>query len=232
MDFSAFLRSLENSGLATSPAGLSVHFPFIESVHVMALALVFGSILVVDLRALGIASTNRSFTRLSTELLRITWGAFAVSALTGSLMFVTNARVYAHNTAFQVKMVLLALAGLNMALFHPTAGWSVSRWDRYRPRKRAGSPPQRRWSYGWGTYWPVPSLASRQPERRPREAPVSTVNFDDFLNNAPASGASRLQDLHGDHSTVSTLRRDSWPIHVSTLEDGHVMSAAAAGWCR
>ena len=30
---------------------------------------------VVDLRALGIASTHRPFTRLSTELLRITWGA-------------------------------------------------------------------------------------------------------------------------------------------------------------
>jgi hypothetical protein len=37
--------------------------------------------------------------------------AFAVSAVTGSLMFVTNARVYAHNTSFRVKMVLLALAG-------------------------------------------------------------------------------------------------------------------------
>ncbi len=126
MDFSAFLKSLEDSGLANSLRGSLYYFPFLESVHVMALAVVFGTILVVDLRALGIASTHRPFTRMSTELLRITWGAFAVSALTGSMMFITNARVYAHNTSFRVKMVLLALAGINMAVFHLTAGRSVA----------------------------------------------------------------------------------------------------------
>jgi len=50
--------------------------------------------------------------------------------LTGTLMFMTNARVYAGNTSFRVKMVLLLLAGLNMAFFHLTAGRSVARWVR------------------------------------------------------------------------------------------------------
>ncbi len=190
MDFSAFLRSLENSGLATSLRGSLYYFPFIESVHVMALALVFGSILVVDLRALGIASTNRSFTRLSTELLRITWGAFAVSALTGSLMFVTNARVYAHNTAFQVKMVLLALAGLNMALFHLTAGRSVSRWDRATAPKAGRITAAASLVLWLGIILAGRVIGFTTTGAQAKEAPVSTVNFDDFLNNAPASGAS------------------------------------------
>ncbi len=130
MDFSVFLESLEDSDLAVSLRGSLYYFPFLESIHVMALGVVFGTILIVDLRALGIASTNRSFARMSTELLRITWGAFALAALTGSLMFVTNARVYAHNTAFQIKMALLTLAGLNMAIFHLTAGRTVTSWDK------------------------------------------------------------------------------------------------------
>jgi hypothetical protein len=189
--FSAFLKSLEDSGLASSLRGSLYYFPFIESVHVMALALVFGSILVVDLRALGIASTHRAFTRLSTELLKITWGAFAVSALTGSLMFVTNARVYAHNTAFQVKMVLLALAGLNMALFHLTAGRSVASWDQSPTAPKAG-----RITAGASlALWLGIILAGRvigftTTGAQAKEAPVSTVNFDDFLNNAPSSAAS------------------------------------------
>ena len=191
MDFSAFLKSLEDSGLATSLRGSLYYFPFIESVHVMALALVFGTILVVDLRALGVASTNRSFTRVSTELLRITWCAFAISALTGSLMFVTNARVYAHNTAFQVKMVLLALAGLNMAVFHLTAGRHVATWDQAPKAPKAG-----RITAGASlALWLGIILAGRvigftTTGAQAKEAPVSSVNFDDFLNNAPSSGAS------------------------------------------
>jgi hypothetical protein len=191
VDFSAFLKSLEDSGLAMSLRGSLYYFPFIESVHVMALGVVFGTILVVDLRALGVASTNRPFTRLSSELLRITWGAFAVSALTGSLMFVTNARVYAHNTAFLIKMVLLAIAGLNMAVFHLTAGRSVASWDQAPAAPKAG----RITAAASLALWLGIILAGRvigftTTGAQAKQAPVSTVNFDDFLNSSPASAPS------------------------------------------
>jgi hypothetical protein len=191
VDFSAFLKSLEDSGLASSLRGSLYYFPFLESVHVMALGLVFGTILVVDLRALGIASTQRPFTRMSTELLRITWGAFAVSALTGSLMFITNARVYAHNTSFRVKMLLLALAGLNMAVFHLTAGRSVATWDNAPAAPKAG-----RVTAGASlALWLGIILAGRvigftTTGAQAKQAPVSTVNFDDFLNSTPSSAPS------------------------------------------
>ena len=191
MDFSAFLKGLEDSGLANSLRSSLYYFPFLESIHVMALGVVFGTILVVDLRALGIASTHRPFTRLSTELLRLTWGAFAISALTGSLMFITNARVYAHNTSFQVKMILLALAGVNMAVFHLTAGRSVATWDQAPTAPRTG-----RITAGVSLgLWLGIILAGRvigftTTGAQAKEAPVSTVNFDDFLNNAPSSAPS------------------------------------------
>jgi hypothetical protein len=191
VDFSAFLKSLEDSGLANSLRGSLYYFPFLESVHVMALGVVFGTILVVDLRALGIASTHRPFTRMSTELLRITWGAFAISALTGSMMFITNARVYAHNTPFQVKMALLALAGINMAAFHLTAGRSVATWDKAPAAPKAG-----RVTAGVSlALWLGIIVAGRvigftTTGAQAKQAPVSTVNFDDFLNNAPSSAAS------------------------------------------
>jgi hypothetical protein len=191
VDFSAFLKGLEDSGLANSLRSSLYYFPFLESIHVMALGVVFGTILVVDLRALGIASTHRPFTRLSTELLRLTWGAFAISALTGSLMFITNARVYAHNTSFQVKMILLALAGVNMAVFHLTAGRSVATWDQAPTAPRTG-----RITAGVSLgLWLGIILAGRvigftTTGAQAKEAPVSTVNFDDFLNNAPSSAPS------------------------------------------
>jgi hypothetical protein len=193
LDFSAFLKSLEDSGLAVSLRSSLYYFPFLESIHVMALAVVFGTIVVVDLRALGIASRERPFSRISGELLRLTWGAFAVSVATGALMFITNARVYAHNTSFRVKMVLLALAGLNMAVFHLTAGRSMPSWDRSATAPRAG----RITAAASICLWLAIILAGRvigftTTGAQAKEAPAPTMNFDDFLSgpgSAPAASS-------------------------------------------
>lgn len=195
MDISGWLKSLEDSGVAASIRSSLYIFPFLESVHVMALALVFGTILVVDLRVLGLASTHRSFARMSSELLRITWGAFAVSVLTGSLMFLTNARVYAHNTSFRVKMLLLALAGLNMAIFHLTAGKSVARWDRAPTAPRAGRITGAL-SIG---LWIAIILAGRvigftTTGAQAKEEAPPVGNFEDFLSNTPGSGSAPAPD--------------------------------------
>lgn len=193
MDISAWLKSLEDTGLASGIRNSLYIFPFLESVHVMALSLVFGTIVVVDLRALGIASAHRSFSRMSSELLRITWGAFVVAALTGALMFTTNARVYFHNTSFRVKMLLLALAGLNMAIFHLTAGKSVARWDHARA-PRAG----RITGALSIALWVAIILAGRvigftTTGAQAKEAPPPVGNFDDFLNSTPGSAPAAAQ---------------------------------------
>lgn len=197
---SAWLQSLEETGLASGVRDSLYIFPVLESIHVMALSVVFGTIMIVDLRLLGIASINRSFARISAELLRITWGAFAVAALTGTLMFMTNARVYADNSSFRVKLVLLALAGLNMAFFHLTAGKTVARWDK------APSSP------GLGkvaatvslAIWIAVIFAGRvvgftTTGAQARQAAPLPVDFDDFLTGtpAPAAGSPVAQPMAG-----------------------------------
>jgi len=93
-------------------------FPAIESVHVIAFVIVVGSILVVDLRLLGLASRRRSAEDLTRQLLPLTWLAFAVAAAAGLLLFAAKPVTYTANTFFLSKLVLLALAGVNMAAFH------------------------------------------------------------------------------------------------------------------
>jgi len=125
------LQSLEALPVAESIRRSLYLFPTLEAIHVVALALVFGTILVVDLRIVGIASTERPFSRVSGDMLKWTWAAFALAALTGSLMFITNARVYWDNTFFRAKMLLILLAGINMLIFQMTVGRSRE-WDRER----------------------------------------------------------------------------------------------------
>lgn len=108
-------------------------FPVIESLHVLAIALVFGTILIVDLRLLGVAAHRSGVRRLIAELLPFTWAAFALAVVTGSLMFMSNAVAYAANTEFRLKLVALAVAGLNMAWFHSTAYRRIDQWDEVLP---------------------------------------------------------------------------------------------------
>src|SRR5712671_3629767 len=122
MDTTAFLKWLEASGPATRIRDSFFLFPLIESAHVFGLALVFGTIAIIDLRLLGIASTERSFRRMASDILKWTWAAFALTVLTGALMFITNAGVYYHNFYFRAKMLLLVLSGINMMVFEVTAG--------------------------------------------------------------------------------------------------------------
>ncbi|WP_217430229.1 DUF6644 family protein [Sphingomonas bacterium] len=111
-------------------------FPTIETIHVLALTLVVGSIAMLDLRLLGISTRTMGAMQLSDEVLPWTWTAFIVAAITGSLMFVSAATKYYANVPFRIKMVLLALAGANMLIFHRGAWRQVHEWNERVPTPR------------------------------------------------------------------------------------------------
>jgi hypothetical protein len=120
---------LQSTQIASAIAENEILFPWIESVHVLAIVLVVGTISIVDLRLLGVASLDLTVRRLMRDVIPYTWGAFTVAAITGSLMFSSDALHYAHNRLFQGKLILLALAGLNMAAFHLIGVRDIERWD-------------------------------------------------------------------------------------------------------
>ncbi|SRR5579859_580221 len=112
-------------------------FPTIETVHVLALVLVVGSIMTVDLRLLGIAQRERPFSEIAAEMLPWTWTAFLVAAAAGLMLFSSKALVYYANVPFRLKMCCLLLAGINMAMFHWLGTRHIEAWDRAQPPRRA-----------------------------------------------------------------------------------------------
>jgi uncharacterized membrane protein len=119
----------ENSALADNIRENDLLFPLIESVHVVSICLVVGSILVVDLRLLGLASLDRSVSRVSRGILPLTWFAFAVAVASGSLMFISNATKYLENGYFIAKLLLIGAAGLNMVIFHAISARNQPQWE-------------------------------------------------------------------------------------------------------
>ncbi len=79
------MQGLFDLGLAQQIRASLYAFPLIEAAHVIAITLVFGTISIVDLRLLGVASGHRPYTKLSSELLKWTWIAFALAVITGGL---------------------------------------------------------------------------------------------------------------------------------------------------
>jgi hypothetical protein len=128
MQLEPILQWLQATPIATAISENELLFPWIEAVHVLAITLVVGTIFIIDLRLIGVASRDRPAAQMMHDVLPLTWGAFVVAVLTGSLLFSSNATTYAHNFYFQCKMICLALAGVNMAVFH-VLGQHVGRWS-------------------------------------------------------------------------------------------------------
>ncbi|MGB6541685.1 MAG: DUF6644 family protein [Xanthobacteraceae bacterium] len=120
---------LENSRLADNIRENDLLFPFIESVHVLSICLVVGSILAVDLRLLGLASIRRSVSRVTHGILPLTWCAFVVAVASGGLLFISNATKYLGNGFFIAKLFLIGAAGLNMMIFHAISAKDLPRWE-------------------------------------------------------------------------------------------------------
>ena len=133
----ALISYFEDSALADNIRENDNLFPLIESIHVVALCLVVGSIFMLDLRLLGLASTDRPAGRLAQAILPVTWGAFTVAFITGFLMFMSNATKYLANGFFIAKMCLLVVAGLNMLIFHAISARDMPQWEKQ------ASPPLR-----------------------------------------------------------------------------------------
>jgi hypothetical protein len=100
-----------------------------ETLHVMAITTVFGSIVMVDLRLLGISWRNTRVSKLSEEILPWTWTAWCLAALFGSLMFVAKPVAYSGNLQFRLKFVCMLLAAVNMLVFQFGAFRRVAEWD-------------------------------------------------------------------------------------------------------
>jgi hypothetical protein len=130
MQLNSLLTAIEATPIATAVRESTWLFPTIESLHVLSITLVVGTIMIVDFRLINIVGRRRPVSALMRETLPWTWGAFVSAVITGSLLFSSSAMKYAHNWQFEAKMVMLLLAGINMAVFHLGSYRSVALWDR------------------------------------------------------------------------------------------------------
>jgi len=127
--FMNFLMSVQNGPLGTYIRESDWAFPTLESIHVFFLTLVFGSIILLDLRLIGLAFTDRRVSSVTRDVMNFTWWGFAGAALSGSILFTSYAHKYATDPPTLIKFGAMGLAGINMLVYELVAHPSISRWD-------------------------------------------------------------------------------------------------------
>lgn len=108
--------------IAHSPLGTALResvwlYPTVVTIHILAFALLFGSIVVVDLRLLGLRR-HVALAPLAGFVLPITLTSLLLVVPTGLLLFATHANDLVGNRAFVIKMGLLFFAAINALMFH------------------------------------------------------------------------------------------------------------------
>jgi hypothetical protein len=136
------LGALESSGLGQAMRQWLWLYPSVEIVHIVGIALLFGSIAVMDLRLLGV-SRSIPVRTLARHVLPWSAASFLLIIPSGLLMFTAHASEFIDSGVFVIKMLLIAAGGVNAALFHTITFRTADVWDSEEMRKLPPPPSAR-----------------------------------------------------------------------------------------
>ncbi|KAB0500501.1 MULTISPECIES: DUF6644 family protein [Pseudomonas] len=124
----SWLDWLDDSRLGWAMRGELWLYPIVEVVHIIGFVVLVGSVVMFDLRVLGL-SKDIAVTALARHLLRWSVAALVLIVPAGLMMFTAHPHDFATNNIFILKLSLIATAGINAALFHVGVYRSVSQWN-------------------------------------------------------------------------------------------------------
>ena len=126
------MGAIEASALGVAMRQWLWLYPAVEVVHIAGIALLFGSIAVLDLRLLGF-SRSISIRRLAHHVLPWTAASFLLIVPSGLSMFAAHASEFIASPVFALKMGLILAGGVNAALFHAGVFRRAASWDTETP---------------------------------------------------------------------------------------------------
>lgn len=127
-----FFEWCETLWLGQAVVGSNWLFPVIESVHLLALALLGGAVFLVDFRLLGLGLRDRPVAELARDARPWMIAALAGMILTGIPLFLSEPIKCYYSTAFWIKMTALPIA----LIFAFTVRWRVTLSDPVRNTAR------------------------------------------------------------------------------------------------
>ena len=123
----SLVQAIEGGAINTWVLSTYWLWPLLEIIHFIGLSLLLGAMLLVDLRLAGFL---RQMDIMSTHRL-LPWAAigFGMNIASGFLFFMGDPGRYSINIGFQIKMILVLIAGLNVLVFALKINPVIANWD-------------------------------------------------------------------------------------------------------
>jgi hypothetical protein len=106
----ALLALLQPNPLGDAVNNIEWAFPLAECFHIIFFAMAIGTVMIVDLRLLGLAFPKQTPAKLARDTWMYTLIGLAVTVLAGMMLFVSDPRMYVYNPSFRFKMTALLVA--------------------------------------------------------------------------------------------------------------------------
>jgi hypothetical protein len=119
-------EALQHTGWVTTLATSRWLYGLVSMVHYSAVFFSVGTIVLLDLRILGVAYRNQALSVLAQQLRPWTWVGCGAVAVSGFLLFAVDAGNFAAVTPFRLKMLVIVLAVVSALAIE----WSLPKWDR------------------------------------------------------------------------------------------------------
>jgi hypothetical protein len=106
--------------------------PLLQSVHILAIAMVLSSVVMIDLRILGVGG-SQTMVQTARRFVPWLWTGLVFLAATGTALIIGEPKRSLPNAAFQLKMILLALAIAVTLAFQLSLRRNTKFWEEKRP---------------------------------------------------------------------------------------------------
>ncbi len=128
--------------LAATPLSQTIQtvewvIPAVQTVHILAVSLVMTSVLMVDLRLIGVAAAGQSMAAVARRFLPFVWWPLPVLLLTGLTLIVAEPTRALENRVFLLKMLLLAAAAAVTLAYQIPLAKNAAFWELSPGRRRA-----------------------------------------------------------------------------------------------
>ena len=112
--------------------------PIIQTVHILSISVVMGTIVFINLRVLGLAVPSQEISEMIKRLMPWTWSALVCLALSGSIFVFARPGRYFNNPIFGWKFTFLIPAITLALIFHLLSRRETDYWN-LSPRHRLGA---------------------------------------------------------------------------------------------
>ena len=132
-----FCAWIEQTPLSQTMQTTAWIVPAVQTVHILAVAAVMSSILMLDLRLLGIVGRDQPLARVSARFRPVIWWTLPILLATGMLMIIGEPVRSLENWIFQLKMMLLVAAIIVTLSYQAPLNKDAAFWDASRGRRGA-----------------------------------------------------------------------------------------------